>query len=108
MKRAWVWTGAVFALAVWAAQPRAVAQPPVASDKAALLQDAYVFGYPLVTMEMTRRVITNAAKPGDKSAPMGQFAHMRDYPTPQFHEVTAPNADTLYSSAWLHLSKEPY
>ena len=25
--------------------------------------DAYIFGYPLATMEMTRRVMTNVAKP---------------------------------------------
>ena len=38
---------------------------------------------------------------------MGQFANLRKYPTPSDKEVTAPNADTLYSSAWLDLSKEP-
>ena len=39
---------------------------------------------------------------------MGQFAHMRKYPDAAFRDVTAPNADTLYSTAWLDLSKEPY
>lgn len=73
-----------------------------------LVRDAYVFGYPLVTMELTRRVITNVAKPAEKAAPMGQFANMRKYPTAEFREVTAPNADTLYSSAFLDLSQEPY
>ena len=28
-----------------------------------LATDAYIYGYPLVTMEMTRRVITNVARP---------------------------------------------
>jgi hypothetical protein len=32
---------------------------------------------------------------------MGQFANLREYPTAAFKAVTAPNADTLYSSAWL-------
>jgi hypothetical protein len=41
-------------------------------------------------------------------APMGQFANMRSYPDASFKDVTAPNADTLYSSAWLDLSQEPY
>ena len=39
---------------------------------------------------------------------MGQFSHMRKYPDASFRDVTAPNADTLYSTAWLDLSREPY
>jgi hypothetical protein len=70
--------------------------------------DAYIYGYPLVTMEMTRRVMTNFANPGNRGGPMGQLALMREYPPASFHEVTAPNADTLYSAAWLDLSREPY
>jgi hypothetical protein len=70
--------------------------------------EAYIYGYPLVTMEMTRRVMTNVATPDGQHAPMGQFALMREYPTAAFHDVTAPNADTLYSAAWLDLSREPY
>jgi hypothetical protein len=70
--------------------------------------DAYVYGYPLVTMEMTRRVLTNVAVAEEKHAPMGQFANMRSYPSAEDRAVTAPNADTLYSFAWLDLSQEPY
>lgn len=70
--------------------------------------DAYIFGYPLLTMEMTRRVMTNTAAPANSHAPMGQFFNSRTYPDASFRDVTAPNADTLYSTAWLDLSKEPY
>ncbi len=70
--------------------------------------DAYIYAYPLVTMEMTRRVVTDVAKPEDTHAPMGQFASLRTYPNASFRDVTAPNADTLYSSAFLDLSAEPY
>ncbi len=70
--------------------------------------DAYVYGYPLVTMEMTRRVMTNVATPGDNRAPMGNIFSARSYPDASFRDVTAPNADTLYSFAWMDLSKEPY
>lgn len=79
-----------------------------ADDAVAIATDAYIYGYPLVTMDMTRRVMTNVADPQPPHAPMGQFAHNRTYPTPAFRELTAPNADTIYSTAWLDLSREPY
>lgn len=78
---------------------------PAAADPAV---EAYIYGYPLVTMEYTRRVMTNVDKPTGKLAPMGEFAHLRSYPTPADKEVTAPNADTLYSLAWLDLGKASY
>jgi hypothetical protein len=70
--------------------------------------DAYIYGYPLVTMDMTQKVMTNVTSPNAMRAPLGQFANARVYPNATFKDVTAPNADTLYSSAWLDLSKEPY
>ncbi len=70
--------------------------------------EAYVYAYPLVTMEITRRVMTNVEKPEGSKAPMGQFARLRTYPAVDDHSVTAPNADTLYTLAWLDVSKEPW
>ena len=70
--------------------------------------DAYMYAYPLVTMEITRRVSTNVEKPAGSHAPMGQFARLRTYPAVDDHTVTAPNADTLYTVAWLDVSKEPW
>ena len=70
--------------------------------------EGYIFGYPLVTMEMTRRVMTNVAAPEGTRAPMGQFVRMRKYPDATFKDVTAPNADTLYTTTWLDVSKEPW
>lgn len=89
--------------------PQSLAQGNAAkSDLGQIAEEAYVYGYPLVTMEMTRRVMTNTPAPSGTHAPMGQFLRMRAYPTAQFRDVTAPNADTLYSTAWLDLSAEPY
>jgi hypothetical protein len=68
--------------------------------------DAYVYGYPLVTMEMTGRVMTNVAKAEGTRAPMGQLIKMREYPNASFTDVTAPNADTLYTSAFFDVGKE--
>jgi hypothetical protein len=96
-------------VALTAAVPVARGEDPLSEEEALKLgTEAYIYGYPLVTMEMTRRVMTNVAAPTGKLAPMGQFAHLRAYPAPTDKEVTAPNADTLYSLAWLDLSKEAY
>jgi hypothetical protein len=85
------------------------ATPSLAPDEAAELgTEAYIYGYPLVTMEYTRRVLTNVEKPEGKAAPMGQFLRLRAYPTPDDKQVTAPNADTLYTMTWLDVSKEPW
>ena len=70
--------------------------------------DAYMYAYPLVTMELTRRVSTNVAAPEGSKAPMGHFAKLRGYPAVDDHTVTAPNADTLYTVIWLDVSKEPW
>ncbi len=77
-------------------------------EATAIGTEAYIFGYPLVTVEMTRRVGTNTETPKGLHAPMGQFANAREYPNASFKDVTAPNADTLYSSAFLDVAKEPY
>ncbi len=73
-----------------------------------LATDAYIYGYPLVTMEMTRRVITNVATPVGTRGPMGQIIKLRQYPDASFRDITAPNADTLYTTAFFDVGKEPW
>ena len=85
----------------------AQAQPNTADMQSAAV-DAYIYGYPLVTMELTRRNFTNVAEPDGKSAPMGYFVNVPKYPPASDKRVTAPNADTLYSTAWIDVGKEPY
>jgi hypothetical protein len=84
------------------------AAPLTAAEATELGTEAYIYGYPLVTVEFTRRVTTNVVEPTGLRAPMGQFANVRNFPDASYKDVTAPNADTLYSSAWLDVSKEPY
>ena len=69
---------------------------------------AYVYGYPLVTMKMTRRVMTNAATVERMRAPMGRFVKARAYPDASFRDAPAPNVDTLYTSAWLDVGGDPW
>lgn len=73
-----------------------------------LATDAYIFGYPLVTMEMTRRVFTNVARPEATRGPMGQIVKVRQYPDASYRDVTAPNADTLYTTGFFDVGKEPW
>ncbi len=70
--------------------------------------DAYIYGYPLVTMEMTRRVITNVAEPEGTRGPMGRLIRLRAYPDASYRDVTAPNADTLYTTAFLDVGVDPW
>ncbi len=70
--------------------------------------EAYVYLHSLITMDATRRVMTNVppgVKPG--MGPQNMFHHKRTYPAADFREVVRPNFDTLYSAAWLDLTKEP-
>src|SRR6478752_1645211 len=57
-------------------------------------------------MEMTRRVMTNVPSIQGTRGPMGQL--LRQYPDASFRDVTAPNADTLYTTSWLDVGKEPW
>jgi hypothetical protein len=99
----------VLILAAWCHCRAANRISPVPEQEALEIGvEAYIYGYPLVTMEMTRRVMTNVVASQAMKAPMGQFANLREYPTAAFKDVTAPNADTLYSAAWLDLSKDAY
>ena len=78
------------------------------NDVKRIALQAYLYTYPLVLMDVTRRQMTNA--PAGKhlgQGPMMQFTHMRKFPPADFKEVVRPNFDTLYSLAWLDLRKEP-
>lgn len=70
--------------------------------------EAYLYGYPLVALELMRKVMTNVSVAGTKHAPLGQFAQAESYPIASFREVSTPNMDLLRLSAWLDLAKEPY
>ena len=62
--------------------------------------EAYIFLYPLVLMDITRRV-------SRVKNPVNSFQHMKEFPPPTYREVVKPNFDTLYSVAWLDISTEP-
>lgn len=95
-----------------AAAPAAVAQSasqPITEQEAhAIGVDAYLYFYPLVTMDLTRKQLTNVEagkEPGH--GPMNTFSNFPEFPPANLKVVVRPNFDTLYSSGWLDLTKEP-
>ena len=70
--------------------------------------EAYIYFYPIVLVDITRRQLTNMepAKMGGRG-PMDTFSNIRTFPNAKFREVVRPNFDTLYSSGWLDLTKGP-
>lgn len=73
-----------------------------------IIQEAYVYLYPLVLMDVTRLQLTNLdpTQSPIAGAP-NSFTHVRAFPAADLRAVVRPNFDTLYSSAWLDLSDGP-
>jgi hypothetical protein len=84
------------------------AQQLTAQEAHDVALDAYLYFYPLISMELTRRQATNieAGKEIGKG-PMNGFSHVPAYPPADFKAVVRSNFDTLYSSAWLDLTRGP-
>lgn len=104
-----VLSGLIFSLMALAALPQASVAAQLTEDEArALGVNAYLYFYPLITMEITREQLTNQeSKPGGIGGPMNTFANVGAFPTADMRVVVRPNFDTLYSSGWLDLTKEP-
>jgi hypothetical protein len=84
------------------------AQTITATEAQAIAEEAYIYFYPLVTMDVTRLQLTNT-DPGKSpiGGPANRFTHVRTFPPADMRAVVRPNFDTLYSSGWLDLTKEP-
>src|SRR5215467_11124897 len=57
--------------------------------------EAYIYFYPLVTMDITRKQLTNVERAEGIHAPMNSFANIPAYPTADMKAVVRPNFDTL-------------
>ena len=78
---------------------------PNAQEAGAIAADAFVYGYSLITTHITRLQMSNVEKAAGLQAPIGQFINIPRYPPADYRGVSAPNADTLYSLAWVDVSK---
>jgi hypothetical protein len=70
--------------------------------------DAYLYFYPLISMDVTRKQFTNIESGKELGrGPMNTFQSMPAYPAASDKGVVRYNFDTLYSAAWLDMTKEP-
>ncbi|HTC07349.1 MAG TPA: DUF1254 domain-containing protein [Acetobacteraceae bacterium] len=85
----------------------AAADPKPTEEQAhAIAVDAYVYLYPLITMDITRKQLTNTTE-GFGRGPMNAFSNVPAYPPASDKTVVRTNYDTLYSIAYLDMLKEP-
>jgi hypothetical protein len=86
----------------------AQAQSAITEQEAlSIAVDAYIYFYPLVTMDVTRKQLTNVEPGKGIGAPMNVMFNVPTFPTADMRQVVRPNFDTLYSLAYLDLTKEP-
>lgn len=69
--------------------------------------ECYVYGFPLVLMDVTNGVVTATSKSEEYKAPFNQFGRMRGYVNPDFKDVVRISVSTVWSLAILDLDKEP-
>ncbi|MGH6689556.1 MAG: DUF1254 domain-containing protein [Gammaproteobacteria bacterium] len=71
--------------------------------------ESYVYGYPLVMMDVTREVLTAAPAPDSEgtAAPINQLAKMPHYVSPDFKNVVRISLNSLWTTGWVDLEKEP-
>lgn len=91
------------ALSVMGAIP---ARAYAAGDLRGAARDAWLYGLPLIEMANTRARAV-AGRAAGIPAGLNRFGHARVLAGPTARGVTTPNNDTLYSSAWIDLSKGP-
>src|SRR5262245_25186667 len=77
------------------------------ADARAIANEAYVYFYPLITMDLTRKQLTNAPPGAGMGGPANKFDNIPAFPTAEMRSVVRPNFDTLYSSGWVDLTREP-
>ncbi|GAF42926.1 MULTISPECIES: DUF1254 domain-containing protein [Rhodococcus] len=72
---------------------------------ASVAVEAYLWGYPLVLMNRTKRLLTCRDHRG--AAPINTLRHRTALATARDREIVKPNNDTIYSIGWLDLAAGP-
>jgi hypothetical protein len=72
------------------------AQSPGSGDVQQIAERAYIYAYPLVLLQATMSIM-----------PPNHLVHVSAFPDASFRLIVRPNADTLYTNAWIDVLKEP-
>ncbi len=101
--------GGLFAASAGAAyNPEDPAQKAEYDDAFEIATEGYEFGMPVLNMARTFRKSTSVNVPSGRGAgPVNQFSHFTELADVRDRTVVLPNNDTLYSMAWLDLSRGP-
>lgn len=83
----------------------AAAQQTLAAQN--LLEQAYLYAFPLVIMDATRTASTNTRTATSNKAPINQFIHAEKLADATTRAVVTPNVDTIYTQAFLDVGAEP-
>ncbi|WP_090128470.1 DUF1254 domain-containing protein [Limnohabitans sp. Rim11] len=94
MRLAWIVSSAILACALLTLY--------ALKDKILLGAETYVYGYPLVIMDITR------AQSAAHIGPENQLRRVRQFPDASFKDVVRPNVDTLYTTAFLSMKQGPW
>jgi hypothetical protein len=96
-------------LATLALAPAAKAQSGAISEAEAraIAVEGYLYFYPIVTMDLTRKQLINTPPTAGIGGPMNTFDNIPAFPAADMRAVVRPNFDTLYSSGWVDLTHEP-
>src|SRR6185312_10453806 len=102
MKRTTIALALAFALLGASTLPRSVQAAVTEEEAHAIAVDAYLYLYPLISMDVTRKQSTNI-EPGKEigKGPINMFTNAPEYPPGNLRLVVRVNFDTLYSLAWL-------
>ncbi len=94
-------------LCIAGSDARAVTRSLEDYEATKLMEEAVIYAYPLVLMELTKELMTSADQPARGRGPVNEFAHVRQLSDNSMTDIVSPNVDTLYSLAWLDLRQEP-
>ncbi len=90
-----------------AANAQAATPASTEAEANAIAADAYLYFYPLVTMDVTRKQLINTEPGKGLGGPMNTFDNIPAFPAADMRAVVRPNFDTLYSSGWIDLTRGP-